>query len=110
MKGEQRNTKISQLSTKLNELKQVLMMACMYVCTYLHNGLYLKYANGNNGITKFEFLLFVMYVHLFILQLLTNAEKSFHQSQSFQGGFSEIYKEENPLAGILTTAYGVRIT
>ena len=52
-------------------------------------------------------------VHSFInysLQVLTNAEKSLHRSQSFQGGFCEIYKEENPLAGILTTAYGVRIT
>ena len=56
----------------------------------------------------------VQMVYLYLLdcffQMLTNAEKTLHRSQSFQGGFREVYKEENPLAGILTTAYGVRIT
>ena len=29
--------------------------------------------------------------------------------QSFQGGVPEVYKEESPLAGILSTVYIVRI-
>ena len=33
---------------------------------------------------------------------------SLNQSQSFLGGYNEIYEEKDPLAGILTTAYGVK--
>lgn len=51
-----------------------------------------------------------MFVSKCILQVLANAERSLYRSQSFQGGYCEVYKEENPLAGILTTAYGVRVT
>ena len=41
--------------------------------------------------------------------MLDSGGESLYRSQSFQGGFSEVYKEENPLARMLTTAHGVRI-
>ena len=42
--------------------------------------------------------------------MLVTGETSLQRLQSFQGGSHEIYREKDPLAGILTTAYGVRIT
>ena len=41
--------------------------------------------------------------------MLASGGESLSRSQSFQGGLPDIYKEENPLARMLTTAHGVRI-
>ena len=46
----------------------------------------------------------------FIWQLLASGEKNLQRSQSFQGQIDDVYIEKNPLAEILTTAHGVRIT
>ena len=78
------NSQMSGLNVNLGKLKQVIVYVNsvrMYVCMYMH--------------------------FVFALQWLTSCERILHQSQSFQGGFCEIYKEENPLARILTTAHGV---
>ena len=50
------------------------------------------------------------YSLLTVSQLLVSAESHLHRSQSFQGGFCEVYKEDSPLAGILATVSGVRMT
>lgn len=47
---------------------------------------------------------------LLFFQVVDSGERSLHRSQSFHGRSNETFKERNPLAGILTTAYGVRIT
>ena len=41
------------------------------------------------------------------LQLLNEGNTSLKKVQSFQGGIPETYREENPLAGILSTVYVV---
>ena len=44
-----------------------------------------------------------------MIQVLTDGTSKLHRIRSFQGGESEVYEEECPLAGILNTAYRVRI-
>ena len=41
--------------------------------------------------------------------MLDSGVESLVRSQAFQGGFSYIYKEKNPLARMLSTEHGVRI-
>ena len=43
------------------------------------------------------------------LQSLNESNDSLRKMQSFQGGVPEVYKEECPLAGILSAVYVVRI-
>ena len=45
-----------------------------------------------------------------MLQLLASGGKNLQRSLSFGGESDDVYKEENPLAGILTTEREVRIT
>jgi len=44
-----------------------------------------------------------------MIQVLADGISKLHRVRSFQGGQSEVFEEDCPLAGILNTAYRVRI-